>query len=132
MRRGLTYLRATPQALTAFRLANHAILLQQIHGRRDSRTISYNAATRRIMYSQPFQEPDPLSPPSGRGTWRPFQIAFFIMSLESTAERGSPDREVVELIWFPTGGGKTEAYLARPECLLDLPAPTSRSARHGS
>ena len=63
------------------------------------------------MYSQPFQELDPLSPPSGRGTWRPFQIAFFIMSLESTAERGSPDREVVELIWFPTGGGKTEAYL---------------------
>lgn len=111
MRRGLAYLRSTPQALAAFRLANHAILLQQIHSRRDSRSISYDAASRRIRHSQPFQEPDPLLPPVGRGTWRPFQIAFFVMALESTAERGSPDREIVELIWFPTGGGKTEAYL---------------------
>jgi hypothetical protein len=111
MRNGLAYLRATPQALAAFRLANHAILLQQIHSRRDSRTLSYNAATRRLVHSQPLQVPDPLNPPPGRGTWRPFQIAFFVMALESTAEYGSPDRDIVELIWFPTGGGKTEAYL---------------------
>ncbi len=111
MRRGLAYLRATPQALAAFRLANHAILLQQIHSRRDSRTLSYNAASRRLLHSQPLEVPDPLNPPPGRGTWRPFQIAFFVMALESTAEHGSPDRDVVDLIWFPTGGGKTEAYL---------------------
>jgi hypothetical protein len=111
MRRGLAYLRATPQALAAFRLANHAILLQQIHSRRDSRSLSYNAASHRLVHSQPLQVPDPLNPPPGRGMWRPFQIAFFVMALESTAEHGSPDREVVELIWFPTGGGKTEAYL---------------------
>src|SRR5262249_40417333 len=89
----------------------HAILLQQIHSRRDSRTLSHDAASRRLVHSQPLQTPDPLNPPHGRGTWRPFQIAFFVMALESTAEHGSPDRDIVELIWFPTGGGKTEAYL---------------------
>ncbi len=111
MRRGLAFLRGTPQALAAFRLANHAILLQQIHSRRDSRALSYNAASRRLVHSQPIQTPDPLNPPPGRGMWRPFQIAFFVMALESTAEHGSADRDMVELIWFPTGGGKTEAYL---------------------
>ena len=111
MRRGLAYLRGNPQALQAFRLANHAILLQQIHSRRDSRTLSYNAASRRLVHSPSLQVPDPLNPPSGRGMWRPFQIAFFVMAIESTAEHSNPDRDMVELIWFPTGGGKTEAYL---------------------
>ena len=112
MHRGLSYLRATPQALVAFRLANHAILLQQIHSRRDSRLVSYDPVSRKLVHSQARQVPDPLTPPPGRGMWRPFQIAFFVMALESTAERGSPERGVVDLIWFPTGGGKTEAYLA--------------------
>lgn len=111
MRCGLAYLRDTPQALAAFRLANHAILLQQINSRRDLRSLSYNAASRRLVHSQPLQAPDHLNPPPGRGMWRPFQIAFFMMALKSTAEHGSPDRDLVELIWFPTGGGKTEAYL---------------------
>jgi hypothetical protein len=112
MRRGLAYVRSKPQALAAFRLANHAMLLQQIHSRRDMRTITYDATARKMVHSQVFDRPDPLRPPRDRGMWRPFQIAFFVMALESTAEQGSPERDLVELIWFPTGGGKTEAYLA--------------------
>jgi hypothetical protein len=51
---------------------------------------------------------------SGKGddlVWRPFQLAFFLLALESVADGGHPDREVMDLLWFPTGGGKTEAYL---------------------
>ncbi len=46
-------------------------------------------------------------------TYRPFQLAFFLLSLESTINSQSKYRkDAVDLIWFPTGGGKTEAYLA--------------------
>jgi hypothetical protein len=43
--------------------------------------------------------------------WRPFQLAFLLMNLPGIAEPTHADREVVDLLFFPTGGGKTEAYL---------------------
>ena len=47
----------------------------------------------------------------GTARWRPFQMAFFLSVIESLVNEESSDREVVDVIWFPTGGGKTEAYL---------------------
>ncbi|GAA4783876.1 helicase-related protein [Lysobacter hankyongensis] len=43
--------------------------------------------------------------------WRPFQLGFLLLSMESTLDPQHPDRGVMDLLWFPTGGGKTEAYL---------------------
>lgn len=43
--------------------------------------------------------------------WRLFQLAFFLLNLPAVADSAHPDRDTVELIFFPTGGGKTEAYL---------------------
>ena len=52
---------------------------------------------------------DPTDVPEPR--WRPFQLGFLLVALTSTVDDKHDDRELVDLIWFPTGGGKTEAYL---------------------
>jgi hypothetical protein len=44
-------------------------------------------------------------------TWRPFQLAFILLNLSGLTQKQHPDREIVDLLFFPTGGGKTEAYL---------------------
>jgi hypothetical protein len=43
--------------------------------------------------------------------WRPFQLAFILLNLTGLADKRHSDREIVDLLFFPTGGGKTEAYL---------------------
>lgn len=50
--------------------------------------------------------------------WRLFQLGFLLLALPSTLDGKHEDRETVELIYFPTGGGKTEAYLGLIACAL--------------
>lgn len=108
---GIAYLEGNPLVRRAFELANRAVLFQQIRTRPEPRRINYDSKAKRLVFDEPKRDPDPLSPPAGRGAWRPFQIAFILSALESTGEGMSRDREAVDLIFFPTGGGKTEAYL---------------------
>ena len=104
IREGLEILRDDPQAMEAFRFANRAMWWQRIH--------SILAEQRRhgdeVML-------DDIDVEKNR-SWRPFQLAFILLNLATTTKLDHPERNdpigaVADLLWFPTGGGKTEAYL---------------------
>jgi hypothetical protein len=90
-----------PELLDAFRIAQRAMLLQMRHSAADQ-------AGQRRHRADPVALDPPVDP---EAAWRPFQLAFFLLALDGVADAGHPDRETTDLIWFPTGGGKTEAYL---------------------
>ncbi|HRP04471.1 MAG TPA: helicase-related protein, partial [Opitutaceae bacterium] len=54
---------------------------------------------------------DPEKKSRGSLQWWPFQLGFILLAAASTADPEHPDRQTMDLLWFPTGGGKTEAYL---------------------
>ena len=88
MRQGARLLRDDALAVRALALANEAMLNQMTQ-------------TDRAAGRVPRQD----------YRWRPFQLAFLLLTLEPTVNEHSDGRDLLDLIWFPTGGGKTEAYL---------------------
>jgi hypothetical protein len=111
MREGLDLIKGNEQVQQAFVLANRAVLLQQVHSVGTTRDLLYDERWKAVRLSEPRRPADPFVPPPGRGAWRPFQIAFILAAIPSCTNHEHPDRELVDLIFFPTGGGKTEAYL---------------------
>ncbi|MGW7424889.1 helicase-related protein [Streptomyces sp. NPDC054813] len=92
---------AGTKAREAFRLANRAMALQMLHSRPEL------AGSRRRRNSEVLE----LSEPDGDYAWHPFQLAYFLLVIEGLMKPEHESRRTVDLIWFPTGGGKTEAYL---------------------
>ena len=77
---------SNPLALKAFQLANETMLRQRMGHKYDEK--------KRFDYR-----------------WYPFQIAFLLQELSNIIDPKTKERAQVDLLWFPTGGGKTEAYL---------------------
>ncbi|NWL80416.1 hypothetical protein DM872_26550 [Pseudomonas taiwanensis] len=102
MQDGVQLLTSESASMDVFRLANRAMLL----------SIARAAANRDREPGQVYEDVSlaAINPEDFR--WRPFQLAFFLLSLRGLWESDHADRSIVDLIWFPTGGGKTEAYLA--------------------
>ncbi|MGK5170491.1 helicase-related protein [Geodermatophilus sp. CPCC 205761] len=107
---GIDLLAERPDAMLAFRLMNRAMQAQR--------------ARQDWIRSGAHGEP----PVGAEQTWRPFQIAFVLLALRGIVEPEREDRERADLLWFPTGGGKTEAYLgliAFTILMRRLTAPTA-------
>jgi len=104
---GLRLLEEDDKVYDAFQLANRAMFMQRIH----------SAFQREDPYPGDTEIQDRMDSlnyykiEDTEHKWRPFQLAFLLMSLRSIVEETSNERDLVDLIWFPTGGGKTEAYL---------------------
>lgn len=110
---GIETLRSNDNAYSAFLLANRAMFMQRIHIAMQSEMAQVNAE----RYPGDEEISDRLNgmdysrESDANCRWRPFQIAFLLMDINSIVDDQSPERSIVDLIWFPTGGGKTEAYL---------------------
>ena len=94
IRNGIKLLEKENLAWKAFQLANAAMLAQR---------------ARSVWLKTGKQSSNPIEDDTHE--WRPFQLAFMLMCLPGIFDKHSLDREVADLLWFPTGGGKTEAYL---------------------
>lgn len=88
---GIALLKRDAVVFRAFQLANQAMHVAAIQG--------------------DLQREDPRYRGGVVPAWRPFQLAFVLMSLPSVADPLHADRDLADLVYFPTGGGKTEAYL---------------------
>lgn len=128
IRDGLALLAGNDHAAEAFRFANHAMWRQRVHGLHAEAVRQGRAST--------LEEHDI---PQNR-TWRTFQVAFVLINLDGVTNLHHPDRSdatraVADLLWFPTGGGKTEAYLGLAAYTMALRRlqgeVAGRSGEHG-
>ena len=110
IRGGLDLLRNNSLVFRAFRFANAVMWDQRIHSlwAADNRKRGVLTGS-----ASDFDKPE-------HRTWRPFQIGFILLNLSGIALEDSDDRRTVDLLWFPTGGGKTEAYLGLSAFTLGL------------
>lgn len=94
--------------MESFRIMNSAMFIQLWHSKRStSKETTFN------FYKE---EADDHLFGNFPAAWRPFQLAFILLNIDGIIQRKDDEKwiqrnELVDLVWFPTGGGKTEAYL---------------------
>lgn len=113
---GIALIDQNPQAEAAFRFANRAMALQRVH--------AILAQEVRKKVREPGLDVTGVDIPDNR-RWRLFQLAFILLNLPSVTDLHHPDRShateaIADLLWFATGGGKTEAYLGLTAYVLAL------------
>ena len=114
MQAGIKLLVENDNAWQSFLLANRAMYMQRAHLRLQGMTADKNRYPddedlAKLLDPIDYNTVDEIL--VDKYAWRPFQLAFLLMSISSIVDDNSTDRDIVDLIWFPTGGGKTEAYL---------------------
>lgn len=117
MEKGVELLEQNENIRIAFQYMNLAMLMQQLHYNLPLQKWEDNGAGD-ISLVNPVSMPVVTDDSTWHnkeqrvyGKWRPFQLAFVLMNLRAMYDRDCNERGIVDLIWFPTGGGKTEAYL---------------------
>ena len=110
--RNIEYLNSSDVAFKSFLIANTAMYIQMLISNKDlfgEKEVELSDINNDFSYNDiNFFKNHNFNP-----EYRPFQLAFFLLNIESTIETESEERnDIVDLLWFPTGGGKTEAYLA--------------------
>ena len=106
LREGIELLGSNEQAADAFRFMNEAMWQQRVR--------TEAVALRRGDESLAIDDAVARADEPGNRSWRPFQLAFICVNLPALADPTHAERAdpgLVDLLYFPTGGGKTEAYL---------------------
>ncbi len=106
---GVSLLASDPDASVAFRFANEAMWRQRV---RSLAVADRRAAADPSKFDVEAAARSKDTPENHR--WRIFQLAFILLNLQALTSLTHAERKadaVVDLLFFPTGGGKTEAYL---------------------
>lgn len=103
-------------ALKTFRMMNSAMFMQLWHNNEHNQNITKERGRRRLDIDFYKSANDEIFKIGQHAAWRPFQLAFILLNLDGifnnpTDPKWDKRNELVDLVWFPTGGGKTEAYL---------------------
>lgn len=116
MKANITDFLSQPDKMRSFRLMNAAMFMQLWHNASCNKKKVVNNK-KKITIDYYKEEADDTTIFKGlHAAWRPFQLAFILLNLDGIFRRDENDEwkernELVDLVWFPTGGGKTEAYL---------------------
>ena len=113
--KGIQLLSTNANAFKAFQLANTAIYIQMFQSEwHFNKKDGFEVFERNGNLQLNYNDYATATFPNGKQepSWRPFQLAFILQCIPSFVEENSTDKDLVDLLYFPTGGGKTEAYLA--------------------